>query len=835
MHPGKSSNLLKARTLAAGAPTIACALALLFALRAVGQNSSGVPSIPAAPVAQFNGNKMTMPNKRPLSRTSGLSITVDPRWSSNYGYRPIEVTVISPKAATADHVITIELHAGWRKIISVEQRLRLDKGSTSATATIAMPMYQTQNANNFWWDVWVDGVRDKDLTVDQNASLNWSGGTPSTASLTFLVLGSANRDRSLVATNGSELAVLTVSRSQLPVRWIDYTALDVVALSLSEAQQIARQQPAAFEAIKLWVQAGGQLWISDVGKELEQLPALSKLMSLAAKMDTGQPEEPPEAEEPSKTSEAKEGATNEAAKASSNEKAPNNHDEKSTEGKDESTSADKSQTLADKKSLEDKPTTDAQPTPKGWRPLHFRRGIPEGQVVTFLDTRMGTRRTIRDPEVIQRMRNDPNFVTTEERFEASSTVSDRKFITDSSDWFVEQNAGLGTVRAFRGGNEVAKFAVSPPTSNPNAVANSEQPDELSKALAIGLRRTERWDMRHGMTPEGNNAEFAKFLVPGVGLAPVTEFEVLITLFVLLIGPVNYWLLRRYKKLHLMVLTVPLAAIITTVALFGYAIISDGFSTRVRAQSFTALDQTTGEASCWTRLSYYSGLAPGGGLSMPADVVVYPILASWARDSLIYDEKQMVWTGDGAQLKQGWLISRTPTQYLSIRARKTPLNLQVLSAANRMRVKNGLGTNIKSLVVINDDGKMFFGEDIVTSESVNLRPIASDDAIRNISKLIVDAMPQAPEALASGDADLATVLGAPRSRRYGRYGNQYSSGRLSENLATDAITGLAGLNGSPALALPPRSYVAITNFGPEVEFGIDGAREEASFHIIQGKY
>ena len=63
----------------------------------------------------------------------------------------------------------------------------------------------------------------------------------------------------------------------------------------------------------------------------------------------------------------------------------------------------------------------------------------------------------------------------------------------------------------------------------------------------------------------------------------------------------------------MVLTVPLAAAITTLALFAYAILADGFETRVRAHSFTTLDQRTGEAACWSRLSYYSGLAPGHGL------------------------------------------------------------------------------------------------------------------------------------------------------------------------------------------------------------------------------
>jgi hypothetical protein len=59
--------------------------------------------------------------------------------------------------------------------------------------------------------------------------------------------------------------------------------------------------------------------------------------------------------------------------------------------------------------------------------------------------------------------------------------------------------------------------------------------------------------------------------------------------------------------------------------------------------------------------------------------------------------------------------------------------------------------------------------------------------------------------------------------------------LSGTLAGEALTNLAGLGGQPALDLPPRTYVAITELGPEVEVGISYAKEEASFHVIVGKW
>ena len=81
---------------------------------------------------------------------------------------------------------------------------------------------------------------------------------------------------------------------------------------------------------------------------------------------------------------------------------------------------------------------------------------------------------------------------------------------------------------------------------------------------IGSKRI-LWYQRHGLSTALENPDFWKFLIPGVGLAPVGGFRVLITLFVIAIGPVNYFLLRRLKRLHLLLLTTPASAAVVTAA------------------------------------------------------------------------------------------------------------------------------------------------------------------------------------------------------------------------------------------------------------------------------
>ena len=90
------------------------------------------PPLPSGTaVPQPNGNVIEMPRpKGKTSRLSGLTISVDARWTNSCGYRPVEVTIKSPKPVAGDRLITIQLHAGWNQNVSVEQEFVMPRGST---------------------------------------------------------------------------------------------------------------------------------------------------------------------------------------------------------------------------------------------------------------------------------------------------------------------------------------------------------------------------------------------------------------------------------------------------------------------------------------------------------------------------------------------------------------------------------------------------------------------------------------------------------------------------------------------------------------------------------
>ena len=142
------------------------------------------------------------------------------------------------------------------------------------------------------------------------------------------------------------------------------------------------------------------------------------------------------------------------------------------------------------------------------------------------------------------------------------------------------------------------------------------PAEWAALLStVGVPRSS-WTQRHGVVPDLGTEEFFNFMNPGIGGVPVYGFMVLITAFAVLIGPVNYFYLRRKRWLWLLLVTVPAMALVTSVLLVGYSVAAHGFSIRSRIRSLTVLDQKSHSAVTVARLALFAGLAPRAACSFP---------------------------------------------------------------------------------------------------------------------------------------------------------------------------------------------------------------------------
>ena len=136
--------------------------------------------------------------------------------------------------------------------------------------------------------------------------------------------------------------------------------------------------------------------------------------------------------------------------------------------------------------------------------------------------------------------------------------------------------------------------------------------------------------------------------------------------------------------------------------------------------------------------------------------------------------------------------------------------------------------------MDDASKLWSGEDLEIEKVGFLQPVERDAAAERFGKLVQERSPQAPDALTGLDTRSSSAQRRQwqMMRGYSSYGGTEN---IESNLANVSISSLAGLEGTEGLALPPRSYVAVTETGPEVVFGMDGVEEEASFHVIVGQW
>ena len=379
-----------------------------------------------------------------------------------------------------------------------------------------------------------------------------------------------------------------------------------------------------------------------------------------------------------------------------------------------------------------------------------------------------------------------------------------------------------------------EFKMDASSATENCVAALSEVSKSNSQLTVvpplsGYLAGRRWGPRHGTTPNTTTDQFANWLVPGVGAAPVTMFRVLLTAFVLAIGPVNYWVLRSQGRLNLLVVTAPLLAVAFTATLLLYALIADGLGARVRVRSVTTLDRS-GEATTWSRLSYYAGLAPSGGLVLPDDTQMYPIHQEWSGSFFGQrrsEHRTMTWTDDAQRLRSGWLPSRTPTQYLQLNSRPTDKRIALRSAGPNVVAANTTGATLRLLVARDGAGAYWLGVDCETDTNVRLEGLTPEKAIRELRDVLFALEPSFP---VGADDPIGGWGGSRRGQQSNWDGSEIS---LGSNQMNKVISHLLLPTGGDLLK--PGDFVAVSEQNIYADLGIPNLEEAASCHIVVGEW
>jgi hypothetical protein len=346
----------------------------------------------------------------------------------------------------------------------------------------------------------------------------------------------------------------------------------------------------------------------------------------------------------------------------------------------------------------------------------------------------------------------------------------------------------------------------------------------------------KWYQRNGTSLNRKNQHYWNWLVPGVGLPPVTSFLVLISVFVVVIGPVNYFVLQRMRRLYLLLVTVPLGAGIVTACLFSFALLTDGLGVKGRVRSVTLLDQVSHQAVSCSRQTYYAAIAPSRGLTFPETAAVYPLELSPYRVSRSESRRRSISWDHQQNLRSGFVRSRTQNQFMVVHPHASEAELKVKQSAaggGALEVANLLGATIEHLVIADSAGLLYYHDTLHAQVSGKPRSITAEELKDILMPVFGAARPNNPAYMDTTRYD-DDSYGFSSSWYYDQRSSIDSDQPAASHLTSVLEVKLRELV-SRGFQIPARQYVAIIRHSPEVPLGVAKMEEKQSFHVILGRF
>jgi hypothetical protein len=297
--------------------------------------------------------------------------------------------------------------------------------------------------------------------------------------------------------------------------------------------------------------------------------------------------------------------------------------------------------------------------------------------------------------------------------------------------------------------------------------------------------------------------------------PVRGLFALVLVFTVGIGPVNIWLLSRFKRRIWLWWNVPAISLLTCLAVFAYASFSEGWTSHGKVASFTFLDERCHRATTIGYLSYYCPLTPSSGPRFGVDTDV-AILESWQNQAGgMYHYRGdtslrfVDWTKD-QHLSSGWVNARVPA-YFQIRKNEDRRERLIVKqqADGSMTVVNALGADIRRLYVADGSGRIFEGGEIAAGAEKLLT--ATEQINSGTEQNTLNAMFANTDWLSHFSQCIDVSGREDRSMPHGALGTELSHYALR------------------------RGYAAVLDKSPFVETPLEGVVSEDTAAIVCGKW
>jgi hypothetical protein len=258
----------------------------------------------------------------------------------------------------------------------------------------------------------------------------------------------------------------------------------------------------------------------------------------------------------------------------------------------------------------------------------------------------------------------------------------------------------------------------------------------------------QWSQRNGIDVPSGNDNYWMWLIESVGQPPVKSFVLLNTLFVIIIGPVCYFVFRRRERLYLLYFFAPALALLVTLSLFAYALIADGMQTQAKIRQITWLDLENDYAVDQSRETYYAVFGSGGGLEFSSQAAVYPIRNRPAVDRYYRSRDsarkgEMISTPDSQRFVGHFLPPRDQVQYMVIQPQQVAQSLSLELAAGSGKLTNHLPLNLERFLVHDTGGRLWGAENVGAGETVALDRATFDEVSELLNSRVLPQLGEVP--------------------------------------------------------------------------------------------
>lgn len=350
-------------------------------------------------------------------------------------------------------------------------------------------------------------------------------------------------------------------------------------------------------------------------------------------------------------------------------------------------------------------------------------------------------------------------------------------------------------------------------------------------------RNQIWRFRRSTSLVSGTSNYWTWLIDGVAQPPVYAFLTLLTLFVLLVGPVSYYWTQRIGKSHLMFLLAPILASLTTIGLFAYGLIADGLGAQARVRQITWLDCNTGLGSRQSRSTFFTAFRKPDGLQFSQELAVYPVyeparVQEAGMESSGNRERRIEMEPDLQILQGDFLPPRSQQQFLTYQPLTTSQQVRLKQLDNQtLSLQIALDSPIDSIILCDQAGRYWQATGIASNAvTIDASPLAEDDVSKTLRDLYMSEQPETPLGYTPSNS----------ARRRNRFFAEQSLNAASSRSWSHPNDELGIYEGTlrtmllDAGALPPGWFVATAPINDSA-LVIDAELSARSVHYIMGTW